>query len=301
MRLVSASDREKQLRDNYAGSGVSFVKWVGKYNGTRSRVVMRCDTHGEWETVLASLVYKRTGCPRCCANRTLVECDVVTELTESLSAKGVRFLGFPDGFNGARSRVKAECTIHGEWVTDYVNITSCLSGCPSCAHNRQPTRQEREQDIDANLNGTDWEFVRWVHEGKVTAFSKMVLNCHTHGEWISNPNALLSKHYGCPSCATSGFDKNAPASAYCLISECGGYVKVGITNNLDARMKSLRRVTPFRFDLADHFESTEGAVCSAFEKAMLDKFDSAGFTGFDGATEWVKWNHEVLSWFRLMR
>lgn len=48
MRLVSASDREKQLRNSYAGSGVSFVKWVGKYKGARSRVVMRCDTHGEW-------------------------------------------------------------------------------------------------------------------------------------------------------------------------------------------------------------------------------------------------------------
>lgn len=300
MRLVSASDREKQLRNSYAGSGVSFVKWVGRYKGARSRVVMRCDTHGEWETGLNPLIYKNSGCPLCCASSPIIENDAVSILTERLSVRGHHFVGFDKGFAGSCSRVMAKCDIHGEWTTDYQNIVLALTGCPSCAHNRQPDRTERENDISCKIQGTGWRISGWVDEDNITAFSKIMMYCPDHGKWLSNPNAILSKGYGCPGCATSGFNKNAPATTYCLVSECRQFVKIGITNNLDTRLKSLRRATPFGFDIVERFDFENGELCAVFERLMLDKFDSAGFTGFDGATEWVKWNHEITAWFRLM-
>lgn len=45
--------------------GISFVRIVGKYKNQSTKVIMKCDIHGEYKTSFVSVVHAKSGCPKC--------------------------------------------------------------------------------------------------------------------------------------------------------------------------------------------------------------------------------------------
>lgn len=129
--------------------------------------------------------------------------------------------------------------------------------------------------------------------------TKVKIICPIHGSFFQEPSNHLSGK-GCSGCKKSGFDQTKPATLYAIRSDCGQYVKVGITNNFRQRFSKLKRVTPFDVSVIERIEC-DGQTARQFEKMFHDKFESAGFTGFDGATEWLRWSTELQYWLRLLK
>lgn len=51
--------------------GHTFAGFVGEWKGNTTKISMVCDTHGEWATgIIADLINKGKGCPRCMADAT---------------------------------------------------------------------------------------------------------------------------------------------------------------------------------------------------------------------------------------
>lgn len=121
--------------------------------------------------------------------------------------------------------------------------------------------------------------------------------CAIHGAWNCAAGDILNKSHGCKSCAVNGFNPSKQAILYCLKSECGGFLKVGITNNMRTRMRALKNATPFDFVVLKE-SKMHGADARSLEKQIHDAYESAGLRGFSGATEWMVFHHDILRCFK---
>ena len=71
--------------------------------------------------------------------------------------------------------------------------------------------------------------------------------------WIAKPCDILNGEHGCPKCAKHGF--NPALSAWSYIFERNNYIKYGITNNLEQRLKAHRRYGEFVVHHSVHYEN----------------------------------------------
>ena len=159
------------------------------------------------------------------------------------------------------------------------------------------SREEWESRIKAAGTGR-YELVRWHVSGKFCALKRCVVRCAEDGyEWSATVSNLVNNERGCPRCAKYGFQLEKDGYLYALRSKCGMYLKVGISNNPSRRHRQLERSTPFKFNLVEQI-SGDGVKISELEKHFHSKYERAGFTGFDGATEWLICSGELLGELR---
>lgn len=103
---------------------------------------------------------------------------------------------------------------------------------------------------------------------------------------------------GCPACRRSKWArsffatvaKGKPALVYRIKSACGAYEKVGVSTwDLRQRLIRIRAATPFAVadDIEVLFQGSASDVVE-FEQRCLSSGVSAGFSGFCGATEWMR-------------
>ena len=75
------------------------------------------------------------------------------------------------------------------------------------------------------------------------------------------------------------------------------YVKVGISNDPKRRQKRLEKRTPFKFNIVEQLDG-DGTKIAELEKYFHNKYERAGFTGFDGCTEWLVCTPQLLEELR---
>lgn len=79
----------------------------------------------------------------------------------------------------------------------------------------------------------------------------------------------------------------------CESSDCGGYLKIGISGKPKKRFLKLSRATPFGFDVIRIIRCS-GNKAISIESRIHSTFESAGFKGWDGATEWLKYDQSII-------
>lgn len=200
-----------------------------------------------------------------------------------------------DGEFGSLKKCVVRCVKDGhEWSSNPNNLVGGGSGCPQCAGLRRWTSEERIEQINSREN---IEFIYWV-DGYNGNDSKANVRCEIDGfEWIAAVRELVNKGTGCPRCAKSGYDPSKIGTLYAMRSECGQYVKVGISNDPKRRHKELERRTPFKFNLVERI-SGDGAKIVELEKHFHKKYERAGFARFDGCTEWLICTPQLLEELR---
>ena len=119
---------------------------------------------------------------------------------------------------------------------------------------------------------------------------KTRITCELHGDFWKTPDKHM-RGQGCPACSKFGFDQTKLATVYFLSGD--GFIKVGVTNNLSQRLSQLSRYTPFDFFLLKK-TNILGRDAMKIEKSFHKKYESAGLTGFDGATEWLKYSKPLM-------
>ena len=200
-----------------------------------------------------------------------------------------------DGEFGATKKCVVRCKVDNSlWSARANDLVNGGHGCQQCSGVRRWTPEERVEQINKLDN---IEFVSWVGEYKKHN-SKANVRCEVDGfEWSASVHSLVNNGYGCPKCAKYGYDKSKTGTIYALRSECGQYVKVGISNDPKSRHKRLEKRTPFKFNLVEQI-SGGGVKIAELEKHFHDKYERAGFTGFDGCTEWLISTPELLEELR---
>ena len=289
------SKEEWEQRINYAGAGwYEFARWdvEGEF-GSRAKCVVRSAKAGfEWVALAKNMVNIRSKCPR---SSERIRWTANGRVEQINSLENIEFISWFDGYKNADSIANVRCLNDGfEWSVRVKNILGRGSGCPQCAGQRKWTTEERVEQINSIENV---EFVSWI-DGYKNVKSKAAVRCVVDGhEWSVGVNELVNKSVGCPSCAKYGYDPSKSGFLYALRSECGLYLKVGISNNPSQRHRTLKLETPFSFSCIEQFED-DGTKIAEMEKYFHNKYERAGFTGFDGATEWLVCTPQLLEELR---
>jgi len=145
----------------------------------------------------------------------------------------------------------------------------------------------------SQINSIDGiKFNSWSSGEYKNKNSKALVFCGSGHFWSASVTNLLGGS-GCPYCAKYGYQLDKKGYLYALRSECGRYLKVGISNTPSRRHKQLEKTTPFKFNLVEQM-SGDGVKIAELEKYFHGKYERAGFTGFDGCTEWLICTDELL-------
>lgn len=289
MRKIPPAIREEQLNSL---PGMRFMRWLDSNRNSRSKILMRCDIGHEWVARVSGLIHGGRGCPHC-SERIARPAEERIEQLNSLPGKF--FVRWESNYRNYRSKAVMRCDIGHEWSASIHNLTSGR-GCPVCAvQNRTHSAEEREMRLNALPN---MQFVRWLNIPDRN-FSKAVMRCDIGHEWSANFNNLTSHKSGCPFCSKHGFDKSKHGTLYALCSSDGAHIKIGVSTRYKRRINELRRETPFEFSIIGLIHA-HGLDVLDLESMFHNNFKSAGLLGFNGATEWLKFDPQILSLLRIL-
>ena len=286
--------REQQINNL---PNIRFVRWDGEYKTSCSRVIVRCEIDDfEWSVVARGIISGGGMCPKCSGKRRWTPDERVEQIN---GLKGIKFIRWVDGYKNNQSKAVVRCEIDGfEWAASVNGLISAGRGCHHCAGRRRWTADERVKQIN-EIN--DVSFIRWVNGCYANSDSKAVVACTVDGhEWTASVNHLINDGRGCPSCAVRGFNPSKEGTLYALLSDCGRYIKVGISNDHAARHATLRANTPFGWNCIEMIHG-DGSWIASLERHFHKKYEKAKFKNtFDGYTEWLIFNQGIIGEIREM-
>lgn len=276
---IQESIRIQQINDI---KNTIFIRWVNGYKNAYSRAIVKCAVDGyEREMSVNGLVNGSTGCPQCSGKRRLTQSEREAQIC---ALENIEFLRWVDNCTSRKSKAVVRCSLDGyEWTAAVGNLVNNGSGCPRCAGNQKWTVDKSIEEINKLNNirfiGFDGEYKNMNSQANVV--------CLVDGtEWKTSVTKLVTSGYGCPKCAKYGFDKSRAGTLYALRSECGRFVKIGISNKPEQRLSQLKTATPFHFSVIERIAG-HGSEMAKLERHFHSKYENAGLSGFHGSTEWL--------------
>ena len=264
-----------------------------EYKNNKTKVVIICPKHGEFiQTPLSHL--NGHGCGSCRSDYMskvlkMNNCDFVKK---AKSIHGEKYDYSKAGYTLLKNSVKIICKKHGMFDQNAHNHLQG-AGCPDCAK-ETPEHVIKERKINfinksrlVHSNCYCYDNVTYINTS-----TKVKIKCKKHGFFYQTP-ADHSKGHGCPGCAKHGFDRTKKGFLYVLRSDCGKYMKIGVSNNPNQRNHQLSRDTPFSFRRIELIEG-DGKSIAELEKRLLGLFEKVVFKNkFPGSTEWRVWSDQV--------
>ena len=185
-------ERSKEVHgDTYGYSKVEYVN-------SHTLVNITCRTHGDFPQQAGSHL-SGSGCPTCAGNirRTAEEfIERAREVhSDTYDYSKVEYVN-------SHTRVTITCRAHGDFTSIPANHLSG-SGCETCGGSKRLTTEvfiERAREVHSDTY--DYSKVEYVNNNK-----KVRIICSEHGEFRQGP----ADHWagkGCPSCASSGYDRS---------------------------------------------------------------------------------------------
>lgn len=297
MAKISKEEWEQRIKEAGAGR-YEFVRWSvdGEYGSQKKCVVSCIKDKLEWESIANNLVFNSRGCPQCAGVRRWTADERIAQIN---SLENINFISWVGDYKNNESRANIRCSIDGhEWTARVSNLVNGR-GCPIC----KSVKLVKLRRVGINITIRkineleNIEFISFV-DLYTGAFSIVKVRCKVDGfEWTPSVHNLVYHRRGCPKCAKYGYDQSETGTLYALRSECGQYVKVGISNKPKRRHKELERRTPFKFNLVERI-SGDGAKIAELEKYFHSKYERAGFARFDGCTEWLICTPQLLEELR---
>lgn len=188
-------------------------------------------------------------------------------------------------FNKVHDKISITCRYHGEFMQRAYSHLAGF-GCPMCSGMKKMSLSDFISKATAT-HGDKYGYTKVKYKNNHTP---VTITCMKHGDFTQGPSAHISGH-GCPSCAVRGFDRNRVSFVYFLMGE--GSIKVGVTKDIKRRIRYLKVVTPFDFHQIKVIK-TVGLEAIKIERHFHKKYESSGFKGFNGATEWLKYSPELM-------
>lgn len=259
------------------------------YQSTHEKVIIHCPEHGIFYQTPANHLRGR-GCAGCFGTKKHNNESFIQKARE---VHGNRCDYSLVEYNSNDSKVKIVCPKHGIFEQTPANHLKGR-GCPDCGGSKKLTSEyfvQKAREFHGE-NTYDYSKVDYLNSR-----TKVKIVCPEHGDFEQTPNNHM-KGNGCPGCAAGGgFDITKTGFLYVLRSDCGRYMKIGITHDPKQRKAQLSRSTPFSFKRIELIEGPGNQIAN-LEKELLSKYQQVGFTErFDGSTEWRLWDESIRGYF----
>lgn len=217
------------------------------------------------------------------------EADRIAQIN---SVKNTEFIRWVDGYKNKDSIAIVSC--HKGHIRQ-ASINNIVNHGRSCKECYVGSLRSSEQSASLRIDDRDdLKFVKWV-DGYSNHHSLAVVEFECGHVHQLSAHAIIHKEVGCPSCKKYGYNLTKVGFVYAMVSCCGSFVKVGISNTPKQRMAALSLATPFKFNMSALRVSFDAEGVLEFEKYIHGKYQSAGMSGFDGATEWMKFDANIIA------
>lgn len=215
--------------------------------------IFKCSTHGTVLNPIESFL-KGCKCKKCHIEKIKINDDVhIDDFMNSGSFHNGTIFGRSETLNhkGNADSWIYKCPICS--ADEYVKLGLCSglfenstnhmkNGILSCRCSSKyvRTQEQREYQIKKHLheNSKDTTFIEWK-DTYVNQYSKCVMSCNEHGNFISTPELIIFKNQGCPVC---GF-QNQKQCYINAIKENNNIIalKYGISSNYEYRVRRQNR------------------------------------------------------------
>ena len=285
-------DTEQFIIKSHLVHGGTYDYSLSDYTNNKVKIAIICEKHGLfYQTPNAHLSGK--GCFKCKGKPVKTTETFISESTVKHAGK---YTYGKTRYVNVKTKVLINCCIHGDFE-QRPDIHLSGHGCPYCAKKQRPISNTKTtmdfvlRSTRLHCNKYDYSLVKYKSNK-----DPVQLVCSTHGVFHVTPTNHL-RGQGCPSCSTRGFNPTLNASVYVMVSECGSMMKIGITNNINSRLVSLTKLTPFGLSMVDNFD-VPGRSARPIEQSVHSLCESSGLSGFNGATEWFKYDGEIIQMMR---
>lgn len=256
-----------------------------KYEGSLSKIIIICPTHGEFEQT-ANNHLQGKGCQRCSVDRQRGTKENFISRAQEIHSSFYDYSSV--NYKSTGTKVDIICPIHGVFNQTPDNHLRG-QGCPSCSGNKKKTTEEFISIASAtHKNAYTYSSVKYINNS-----TKVLITCPTHGDFEQTPANHLSGN-GCPRCAWKNYNTIYLIEYLCAGTRLG--TKVGITSVFDRRFAELKRASPYDMEFVQYWVVEDP---KAIESKVLERFtrvDSLGVS-FDGSTEILKEPTEQIAQF----
>ena len=295
------------IETKLAGSLVRFIGFKdGKYLRAKNYVLLECVKHGPLE-ITYDKIAGGTGCRKCgneiVSSIKTTDVRVITrQIDEICLREGWHFVGFDGGvYTSVDGKAVLKCPSHGNFSRRIADLKSRNYACPVC-YKENMRKRNRMPEEEAILR---WEescrikgmvFLGLIGAYEAADTNKAKLLCPKHGIWNASYSNFVLSGSTCSSCSRVGFNYLREAFVYALVGD--GFIKIGVTNSPTKRLEVLRRNTPFDFEVLEVVRVKSGNKAHTIERHFHKKYETAGLSGFDGCTEWLRFDPEILEELR---
>lgn len=195
------------------------------------------------------------------------------EIDQYLNTRGFRML---EPYVNTRHRHTFACSNGHTWSTTINSVKNQGDGCPHCSNKAKWTQDK----VESYLATRGFTLV-----GKyLGALQKHTFECSYNHQWSATFNNIKDGNKGCPICHNKGL---ASTKLYVMFSNSCG-TKIGISHRPEHRIKDIQKsgniqdltlVKVYHIDNFSYSKKLESLIHQHF------KDSNAGYTGFDGATE----------------
>jgi hypothetical protein len=176
---------------NIFGNAFDYSKV--EYKSSRTKVILICNLHGEFETIPKDhLCYKR-GCPICSGFKLNNE----TFILKSIEIHKNKYLYDKTNYIGCKKNVIITCRIHGDFEQAPDKHINSKHGCPKC-------NKSHKKDIHhfirmaKKINGDKYDYSSVNY---VSMYKRVKIICSKHGPFLQMPSNHLYYKAQCPKCA----------------------------------------------------------------------------------------------------
>ena len=276
---------ELKLCEQVKKDGISILGFIPPYTGTKTKLRLCCEEHGEWSTTAIIQFKKGISCPKC-GRKTTGEVNSKSDeehISEFFSTgafkDGCKFWRSPKLTSSGRAQYwYSTCPICSE--DEFVKAGLCTGVFESCmGHLKRGavpcrcsdahrfTKAQWEYLLAKECENRGYVFVGWRGKRWGSRF-KFSYECPLHGEQSTTSKNLL-KGQGCSLCA--GHNQQ---QCYINLVKDGSLpvaLKVGISCKSDARLRQQNLRNLFQMAQIAVYEFPTVESCKAAEKACLSE------------------------------
>ena len=219
--LYKTRNNESFINDSNIKHNYKFDYTKTNYINTRTKVIITCKEHGDFEQRPQSHLKCQCGCKKCLGIFDKTQNEFINE---SIKIHGNKFLYDKVNYINTVTKITLICKEHGEFDTKPKTHLKNYGGCPKCSERgKLNTKDFINKSKKIHGNKYDYSQTNYVNNNSIVD-----IICPKHGLFQQKPKTHISGS-GCSLCSDSGFNKSKPGILYYILID-GKYYKIGITN-----------------------------------------------------------------------
>lgn len=197
--------------------GNTYDYHKSKYVTAKTKIIVICKEHGDFEVTPDNHISKKSGCPKCFystigrINNMRLKGTHHNYFLKSLNARKKNFLKrakdkHGDKYNYSvvvyksnKTPITIICNIHGKFTTMPLAHVHGSGGCPICKHEKRRKSLKDFVDQSKAIHGNKYNYDKVVYKN---CMEKVCIVCPKHADFFQVPSKHLMGH-GCHKCRSS--------------------------------------------------------------------------------------------------